>query len=340
MRAPRKLPLLAAALALVLAAAPSFAGPSKQDVAKADRLFKEAKTLMAAGKLAEACPKLEESQSLDPAPGTKFQLAVCYEGTGKPATALAFYNEIAELAKSAGFKDKERFARDRAEALEPKVPRIVIEVGPSSKVSGLAITRDGAAVDEAMFNRPILVDPGQYTIEATAPGKKPFRSTVSVQGEGTKVSVPVRLLDAEAFGRRDEVPETAEKPRSSFGPQRIAATVIGVAGLGGVALGAVFGLDAKSTYDKAMGDPSLCPTKTTCYPAGKKLVDTAQTDATISTIGFVAGGVLVAGGIVLFATGGPGKPAPASGSGSPGASAAIVPVVTGSYGGVSAVGQF
>lgn len=331
---------IAISLSLALSTCAAAAGPSRQDVAKADKLFKEAKTLMAAGKLTEACPKLEESQSLDPAPGTKYQLAVCYEGTGKPATALAYYTEIAELAKAGGYKDKEKVAREKAQALEPRVPRIVIEISPGSQVSGLAVTRDGAPVDESMFGRPILVDPGQYTIEATAPGKRPFHSTINVQGDGTKVSVPVRLLDLEDFGKRDEIGGPPPPKPSSFGPQRIGATVVAVAGIGGVVVGTVFGLDAKSAYDKAMGDPSLCPTKKTCYAAGKKLVDTAQMDATISTIGFVAGGVLVAGGVVLFATGGPGKQPPSTGSSGAGASATIVPVVTGSYGGVAAVGEF
>lgn len=335
---PRSLLRTAAALALALSTSLAAAAPSKQDVARADKLFKEAKSLMAAGKLAQACPKLEESQSLDPAPGTKYQLAVCYEGTGKPATALAFYTEIAELAKAGGYKDKEKVAREKAAAIEPRVPRIVIEVASSSRVSGLAITRDGAPVEEGMYNRPILVDPGQYTIEATAPGKRPFKSTVTVEGEGTKVSVPVRLQDLEDFGKRDEIPKEPASGPSSFGPQRIAGTVVGVLGLGGVVLGTVAGLDAKSAYDKAMGDPGLCPTKTTCYAAGKKLVDTAQTDALISTVGFIGGGVLVAAGVVIIATGGPGKSAPKTGSSGP--SATFVPVVTGSYGGVAAAGQF
>ena len=336
-----KVPVLAraaAVLAVVGWSALALAAPSRQDVAKADKLFRDAKTLMGQGKLAEACPKLEESQSLDPAPGTKYQLAVCYEGTGRPATALAYFTEIAELAKAAGYKDKEKVARQRAAALEPKVPRIVIEVA-AERPSGLSVTRDGAPVEEGQYNRPILVDPGEITVEASAPGKKPFRSTVTVKGEGTRVTVPIRLADVEDFGKRDALPPPPP-PSTGIGGQRIAGIAVGVVGLGGVALGSVFGLEAKSTYDKALGDTSLCPSKTACYPQGKKLVDAAQMDATISTIAFAAGGVAVAGGLVLILTARSPSAAPASGQKGSGASATVVPVLAKGFGGVVAVGKF
>lgn len=331
---PRSFVRAACLFAALAWASVAAAAPSKQDVAKADKLFRDAKILMGQNKFTEACPKLEESQSLDPAPGTKYQLAVCYENTGRPATALAYYLEIADLAKSAGYKDKEKVARDKADALEPRVPRIVIEV-PAAAPASMTVRRDGAVVDPSQYNRPILVDPGSITVEAEASGRKPFRSTVVVQGEGTRVLVPVRLQPIEDENKHEEPPPP---PPSMFGAQRIAGVAVGVAGLGGVALGSVFGLQAKSSYDKAMKDPSLCPSKTACYPEGKKLVDSAQSDAMISTIAFAAGGVALAGGVVLFLTGGPKSPSPPSDNLAP--TATLVPVVTPGFTGVAATGHF
>jgi hypothetical protein len=331
---PRLAPLLAVAISLYSAAA--LSAPSRADVAKADKLFKEARTLMSQGKFDAACPKLEESEQLDPAPGTRYQLAVCYESTGRPATALALYLEVADLAKAAGFKDKEKVAREKADALEPKVPRIVIEV-KAARPSGLVVTRDGAPVEESQYGRPILVDPGDYVIEATAPERKPFKTTVAVKGEGARVAVPISLAPVEDFSRK-EVPEPPP-PKSSFGAQRIAAIAVGAAGAGGVVAGSVFGMNAKGAYDKAMGDPSLCPTKKTCYPDGKALVDQAQSDALISTITFIAGGVALAGGVVLFVTAPSGAP-PAKGQHSTYPKLAVVPVATDTFAGVSATGAF
>lgn len=329
---------LAAALACALCALPhsvASAAPTRQEMQKADKLFKEARTLMGKGDYQPACPRLEESQKLDPAPGTQYQLAVCYENVDRPATALALYLEVAELAKKAGFTDKEKVARDNAAALEPKVPRIVIEVAAKQRVTGLVITRDGATVPESQYDRPILVDPGEATIEATAPGKKPFRSVVTVKGTGTRVTVPILLEDI--------APSAAAKPppppKSSFGPQRIAAVGVAALGVGGVVVGSVFGLQAKDGYDKAISDPSLCPTKKACYPEGKRLVDGARGDALISTIAFAAGGVALAGGVVLFLTAPSGSPPPSEKK-SGAAFVTVVPVAAEGYGGLAATGAF
>src|ERR1700712_2696749 len=84
------------------------------DPAAAQALFNDAKQLMTTGRYAEACPKLEESQRLDPGVGTLFHLADCDEHVGKTASAWAAFLEVAAEAKSSGQPARERVARDRA----------------------------------------------------------------------------------------------------------------------------------------------------------------------------------------------------------------------------------
>src|SRR5262249_2265450 len=74
---------------------------AQADPASAQTLFDQAKQLMADGKYRDACPKLEESQRLDPGPGTLFQLASCYEKIDRTATAWAAFLEVAAAAKAA-----------------------------------------------------------------------------------------------------------------------------------------------------------------------------------------------------------------------------------------------
>ena len=68
-----------------------------QDTTHADETFHAGRTLMDSGKLAEACPKFEESQRADPAAGTLLALAYCQELSGLLASAHGSYLAAADL---------------------------------------------------------------------------------------------------------------------------------------------------------------------------------------------------------------------------------------------------
>ena len=77
--------------------------------------------------------------------------------------------------------------------------------------------------------------------------------------------------------------------------------ILAAVGLAGLAVGGVFGGIAidKNNDSKAEcrpDDPSLCSAK------GVDLREKASRAATVSTLGFAAGGALLAGGIVLYVT--------------------------------------
>jgi hypothetical protein len=73
----------------------SASAQTSSDKAAAQALFDAGKRLLSERKYAEACPKLAESQRLDPAPGTLMNLADCYEKAGLTASAWATWLEAA-----------------------------------------------------------------------------------------------------------------------------------------------------------------------------------------------------------------------------------------------------
>ena len=90
------------ALVAGLLFARSAASADASDAARAQHLFDEGFKLLEAGHAQEACPKLEESQRLDPGMGTQFRLAECYEKTARYSRAYALFRDVAALAHSAG----------------------------------------------------------------------------------------------------------------------------------------------------------------------------------------------------------------------------------------------
>jgi hypothetical protein len=277
------------------------------DKAAAEALFDEARRLMANKRFADACPKLEASQRLDPGVGTMLNLADCYEKNGQTASAWAQFRETISAARKAGSLEREEIARSRAHELEPKLSYLTIVVWQGQDV---LVQRDGRTVDAAMLGTPIPVDPGAHEITASAEGKRRWSTTVDVAATPgtTKVAVPI-LPDESggddqgprpALGEDDGAGARAASDGGSDGStQRIVAGVVGGVGVVGVVVGSVFGLKASSDWDEAKSDCNPYPK---CGPEGAQLGDDASSAATISTIAFVVGGAAIAGGLVLWLT--------------------------------------
>ena len=308
----RSWPILALAAGLWV----SPARAEERDPAAAQALFDQARKLMKAGRFTEACPKLAESNRLDPGIGTQFHLADCYEQSGKIASAWAGFLEVASLAQASGQADRERVAQKRAEKLEPRLPRLEISVSDAHRVDGLEIRRDGVLMGAAQWGTPLPVDPGEHEIVARAPGRHTLTQTLRLE-EGKTASFELPLLaprkesvsqelvpqssesEPEPPGKSSEpaVPSAEPKAESS-GPSALVWALAGV-GAVGLGVGTVFALEASSTNqdskEKCRADaPNLCD------PDGVALRNDALDQGNIATVGFVVGGAALAGAVTLF----------------------------------------
>lgn len=302
--------------AVALQSRPALA---QNEAATARTLFNEARALASKGQYDDACPKFEESFKLRPGEGTRFNLADCWEHVGKTASAWAEYLEVASSAKVAGRKDREQLARKRADALEPRLSKLVIRV-PADE-AGIIVKRDGNPVGESTWGTPVPIDPGNHTIEAGAPGKSTWTEEVKVSGtEPVVVEIPSLGGGSgeERRGKRkkkkheDEDHEQGASSATSAtissdsvsnaGGGRTLAYVAAGAGAGFVLLGTIFYLDFKSKNDKAASicQDSVCAQSEIDRHNG--LVDDAQRARTLSYLNFGAAALAFGTGAVLYVT--------------------------------------
>ncbi len=273
-------------------------------VAAATVLFDEGVKLMDAGRHAEACPKLERSQALAPSGGTLLALGECYEKTGKVASAWIAFRDAAARAANAGKRDAEAFALDHAARLEPKLPRLTIVTPSGSAIPGLEVQRGGVVLKPAELGVSVPLDPGAYEIRASAPKRRTWSETISLeQGKRAEVVVPVLAAEEDGIRERalqkDEPPPSAESSPSSA--QRTLGLVVAGVGLASLVTGGVFGLMASSTNDDALSHCTKSDV-TRCDSRGLALTDDAKSQALLSTIFVAAGGAALVGGGVLFFT--------------------------------------
>ena len=289
---------------LVLGSTASARAEDASSVAAATVLFDEGAKLMDSGRAQEACPKLERSQALAPNGGTLLLLAECYEKTGRIATAWVTFREVASRAASAGRRDAEISALERANRLESQLPRLTITVPATTKTSGLEVKRDGVVVKEAELGVPVPSDPGPHEISATAPQMKPFKKTVTLHARET-LDFPIPALapatvDMSGAAAEPTTEPPVEQPRTGGAQREIGLGIAGV-GVASLIAGGVFGMLAKAKNDEAL-EPQNCPTSTQCTAAGISLTESAKSRAVVSTILIAFGGAAVLGGGILFFT--------------------------------------
>ncbi len=211
--------------------------------------------------------------------------------------------------------------QQRLQDVERAVPSIVFQVkdGAGNDVPSVKISVDGQLRDERV-GAALSLDPGSHTFTFDAPGLPQVTKTLVIM-EGVKDRPETVILGAPAPAPAAPSATTSDQTPAGGGgsSQKTIGLVVGGVGIAGLAVGSVFGLMASSKWSQAQKD-NLESEK-----------NSADSLATISTVAFIAGGVLVAGGAILWLT------AP---SGSSATTVGLVPSVAPGGGGALLRGTF
>jgi hypothetical protein len=293
---------------MLASASPAAAQPRAQqdtttpvDLGNAKAEFAAAQKLFKAGRFAEALPLFRNVADTTRSPNARLYVGHCLEQVGKVVDA---YKVFELIVKEITEHPEEKYEPTREAAmaelaiLQVRVAKIVIsltEIPPD-----VAVTLDGARVEEKDLGSSIIVTPGPHHVEATANGMTPVRRDVNLDGGEVKTVIvsPKKADEARVAASAAAPPET--KGESSGGSStRAIGYVAGGIGVFGVGVFTVAGLMAKSTFDKLDDE---C--KKGCSDAGHLGdIDRGKSLQTTANVGLVIGLVGLGTGVTLILLG-------------------------------------
>lgn len=285
-------------LGACLLASPALA----QDTAAAGALFDKGVSEMGLGHYDVACPAFDESQRIEPRPGTLFASAECQAKWGKVAGAVARYEDYIGLVsrlpadQQSRHRDRVTIASDQVAKLKPTVPTLIVVLSAHAP-AGTVVRRNGVELKGAALGLPLPVDPGEHVLSAQAPGGEEKSMTITVvlkQQQRVELEPPAAPPKA-AFDTARPI-ALAPAPANS---RRTWGYAVGGIGLVGVAVGATTGalvLGKKSTAEEH------CTAGACRDQAGVDAGKSARTLATVSTVGFGVGIAGLAAGAILLLT--------------------------------------
>jgi hypothetical protein len=284
--------------------------PPEGNAAIAEALFRHGRELLDAGKVTEACEKFAASQRADPALGTLLNLAACHERDGRTATAWSEFTDAYGEASRAHDK-RASYAQSRLVALEKNLYRVIIEV--ADPPAELVVRLDGQALGREALGTPLPVNPGERTIDASAPGRQSWTRKLAVPRTAgqERIAIPVlAVMDAPPPPRPAPAiqaeppppPAVANEADHAVWSRRRVGLGVAAGGVAATTVGVIFGVKAMSRND----DSKKHCQQNVCDPTGVKLNSDARSAATASTVFFGVGlAALGAGAWLMFVP--PGK---------------------------------
>jgi hypothetical protein len=302
-----------AALAVVAAASSAFA-QSDADRATARQLGQNGEQALAAKDYKRAEDDFRRADSLIHAPTLVLGLARALAGEAKYVEAQEAYQRIIREGVAPGAPDAFKKALDAAKTevqdVEPKIGGVTISVQAAGggDVPNVKVTIDDVPVNAAALGVKRVANPGAHVVKASADGFKPATLNVTVPVGGA-VDAPLTLekdLTVPATPASEPAPATNAPAAQPNAPEQPAASTssgggsilpwiaFGVGGVG-LGLGAVTGILAIGKHSDLSNS---C--KPTCGPAQQSDLDSYHTLGTLSTVGFIVGGIGAAAGVALL----------------------------------------
>jgi hypothetical protein len=202
------------------------------------------------------------------------------------------------------FRKAVREAEAEEMALESRIAKVTLVLtGPGAKLPNVTLTADGEPFGAQLVGVEVPIDPGAHTVVVSVPGGSPTQVSFTIaEGSAQRVEVAVAEPKAQSAAPPVAAPPTSPPKRDEparkatwYHPAAYAAGAVGVVGL---ATGIVTGSMAQSHYSQAR---SACPNHMCVEGSdGADELSSFRSLRTVSTVGYIVGGVGLAAGVTLL----------------------------------------
>ena len=242
---------------------------------------------------ATALDRFKRAESLYKVPSIAVMIARCLGRLGRVVEAVDKYEETLRMPLDASapeaFQRAVADAKVEVEAEQARLARLELRL-PADAPPSTQVLLDGKRVPAALIGIATPVDPGPHRVEASAPGREPYRVELSLS-EGGQQALHIGLDVARPAAPG---PASSPSPASDRGARSSTLGIALVAG-GAVAIvgGSVTGVVALNR--KASLDEACSPG---CPPSMGSELEAFRLNRTLSYVGFGVG--LAAAGVGTY----------------------------------------
>jgi hypothetical protein len=290
------------AAAILASSAPAGAEEDAATRAAARKLAEDGVAALQAGEGAKAIEKLDKAFRTLRVPSIALWSGRALAKQGQLVEAAERLLEATRLPVSGDTAVQEQAKAEAAKELEllrPRIPNLIIRVEGGGDVS---VSLDGRDVPASLLGEDRPINPGAHQLIAKRGAEQKTEDVNVAEGERKEVTL---RFDAVAPSNIAPPPLASEARPSSAdsargGSRTLAFVALGLGGAG-LLLGGVTGGLALSKKSALDDDTEHC-LDNQCLRAVEDDVSSLKTFRTVSTVGFIAGGVLAATGVVLLLT--------------------------------------
>jgi hypothetical protein len=263
------------------------------------------------GNAEEGSQKLEKAYQLVQLPSVALWSARALAARGLLVEASERYRAASRLTVLKGDQEVQLQGKKDAalelDKLLPRIPSLVIDIVHGGGEVPV-VTLDGKTVPPALFGEEQPVNPGLHELKVVAGEHSNLRQVALKEGDKKRESIDANGSPVTAGGPATAAPAAASPTPATSGPassgassRKTLAYVALAAGGAGLAVGGVTGVLALGKHS-SLSDNSSCQGDV-CLASQRDAVNSLNTLRTVSTIGFIAGGLLATTGVVLLLTG-------------------------------------